>query len=116
MNLKKSVAVMVVMLAAPVVYVVASASPQERKAEAQSSATFELAQAKTPAAPKASSHTTRVAKKSSNSNFYSYSDDDQQSYVIVSGKSDSLTMSGTGLDKSHLEELRARQSRGLHLV
>ena len=112
MNLKKSVAVTVVMLAVPVVYVVASASPQERKVEAQSSATFELAQAKTPAAPKASSHTTRVAKKSSNSNFYSYSDDDQQSYVIVSGKSDSLTMSGTGLDKSHLEELRASNPGG----
>ena len=112
MNLKKSVAAMVVMLAAPVVYVVASASPQERKVEAQSSATLALAQAKTPAAPKAPSRTTRVVKKSSNSNFYSYSDDDQQSYVIVSGKSDSLTMSGTGLDKSHLEELRASNPGG----
>ena len=112
MNLKKSVAVTIVMLAVPVVYVVASASPQERKVDAQSSATFELAQVATPAAPKASSHSTRVAKKSSNSNFYSYSDDDQQSYVIVSGKSDSLTMSGTGLDKGHLERLRASNPGG----
>ena len=37
---------------------------------------------------------------------YRYGDDDEQRFVIVSGKSDSLTMSGTGEDARHVEKLR----------
>jgi len=37
---------------------------------------------------------------------YSYGYDDEQRFVIVSGKTDSFTMSGTGEDARHVEKLR----------
>jgi len=42
--------------------------------------------------------------------FYSYGDDDDQRFVIVSGKSDSFTMSGTGEDARHVEKLKKQIS------
>ena len=39
-------------------------------------------------------------------NFYAYVDDDSQRFVIVTGKSDSLTMSGSSEDARHVEKLR----------
>jgi hypothetical protein len=37
---------------------------------------------------------------------YAYGDDDEQRFVIVTGKSDSLTMSGSSEDARHVEKLR----------
>jgi beta-lactamase regulating signal transducer with metallopeptidase domain len=41
---------------------------------------------------------------------YAYGYDDDQRFVIVSGKSDSFTMSGTGEDARHVENLKKRIS------
>ena len=40
--------------------------------------------------------------------WYRYGYDDEQRFVIVSGKSDSFTMSGTGEDARHVEKLKQR--------
>jgi beta-lactamase regulating signal transducer with metallopeptidase domain len=106
MNLKKSVAVMVVAFAVPVVYLTASAHPADNKVSAQTSQTVELAQEQAPTAPATAPQTPRAAKKASSHSFYSYGGDDAQRFVIVSGNSDSLTMSGTRDDGAHVEELR----------
>lgn len=39
---------------------------------------------------------------------YRYGDDDEQRFVIVSGKTDALTMSGSGEDARHAEKLKQR--------
>ena len=41
---------------------------------------------------------------------YSYGDDDDQRFVIVTGNSDSLTMSGSGEDARHVERLKKQIS------
>ena len=41
---------------------------------------------------------------------YAYSDDDEQRFVIVTGNSDSLTMSGSSEDAHHVEKLRKQIS------
>lgn len=108
MSLKKSVAVAIVALAVPVVYLTASAHPADRNADPQSSKSVEVAQDQTaPPLPRAS-HAARAPKKSSNHSFYSYGNDEGQRFVIVSGKSDSLTMSGTQEDAEQVEELRKK--------
>ena len=108
MSLKKSVAVVVVALAVPVVYLTASAHPTERNADPQSSKSVEVAQDQTPPPLPRASHAARAPKKSSNHSFYSYGNDEAQRFVIVSGKSDSLTMSGTHEDAEQVEELRKK--------
>jgi len=108
MSLKKSVAVVVVALAVPVVYLTASAHPAARNVDPQSSKSVEVPQDQTaPPLPRAS-HAARVPKKSSNHSLYSYGNDEAQRFVIVSGKSDSLTMSGTQEDAEQVEELRKK--------
>ncbi len=108
MSLKKSVAVVVVALAVPVVYLTASAHPAERNADPQSSKSVEVVQAQTPPPLPRASHAARAPKKSSNHSFYSYGHDEAQRFVIVSGKTDSLTMSGTQEDAEQVEELRKK--------
>jgi len=108
MSLKKSVAVVVVALAAPVVYLTASAHPADRNMEPQSSKSVEVVQAQTPPPLPRASHAARAPKRSSNRSFYSYGHDEGQRFVIVSGKSDSLTMSGTQEDAEQVEELRKK--------
>ena len=108
MSLKKSVAVVVVALAVPVVYLTASAHPAERNADPQSSKSVEVAQDQTPPPLPRASHAARAPKKSSNHSFYSYGNDEAQRFVIVSGKTDSLTMSGTQEDAEQVEELRKK--------
>ncbi|MBI3475363.1 MAG: hypothetical protein HY010_06500 [Acidobacteria bacterium] len=102
MSLKKSIVILVVLLAIPVVFLTAAAQPPDRTLNTSG----ELAQNKaTPAIPPAS-HGARASKKSSSHSFYSYSDDDALPYVIVSGKTDTLTMSGNHMDSEHIEDLR----------
>jgi beta-lactamase regulating signal transducer with metallopeptidase domain len=108
MSLKKSVAVVVVALAVPVVYFTASAHPADRNADPQTSKSVEIAQDQTPPPLPSASHAARASKKSSNHSFYSYGNDEAQRFVIVSGKSDSLTMSGTQEDGERVEELRKK--------
>ncbi|HEY4841323.1 MAG TPA: M56 family metallopeptidase [Terriglobales bacterium] len=139
MSLKKSIAVMVVALAVPVVYVTASAHPAVGSVDGPTSGLMgaELAQVQmatplptdsqvSPAPSEvsngSSSHrsSTYISSNhsssnhsssnhsSSNHNFYSYGNDEEQSFVIASGKSDSLTMSGTREDAEHVEELRKK--------
>jgi len=63
------------------------------------------ANAVTAPAPPAASTTWR--SQSSNRGFsYHYGYDDEQRFVIVSGKTDSLTMSGSAEDARHVEKLR----------
>lgn len=108
MGLKKSIAVVVVTLAIPVVYLTASAQPADRSAAPQRSNAVEVAQAQPmPPVPPAS-HAARTSKKSSNHSHYSYSDNDGQGFVIVSGKNDSVTMSGTQVDGERIEELKKK--------
>ena len=45
---------------------------------------------------------------SGNHNSYSYSYDDDQRFVIVTGNSDSMTMSGSSEDAEHVKELRKK--------
>jgi beta-lactamase regulating signal transducer with metallopeptidase domain len=110
MSLRKSIAIVVVALAVPVVYLTASAHPAARNADPQSSTSVEVAQDQTPPPLPPSSHATRSSKKSSNRSFYSYGNDnnEEQRFVIASGMSDSLTMSGTQEDGEHVEELRKK--------
>jgi hypothetical protein len=105
MSLKKSIAVMVVTLAVPLVYLAASANPASGRRSPQG---LEIAQApEQPPVPPAS-HAAHAPKKSSSHSFRAYRYDDAQRFVIVTGKSDSLTMSGTTEDGMRVEELREK--------
>jgi len=106
MSLKKSVAVLVVLIAVPVVFLTAAAQAPNRTANSTSAKYLELAQNSTAPAVPPTPRSARTAKKSSSHSFYSYSDDDALPYVIVSGKTDTLTMSGNHMDSEHIEELR----------
>lgn len=55
-----------------------------------------------PAAPATSQQTDRHG----NGDWYSYGFDDEQRFVIVTGNSESLTMSGSSADARHVEKLR----------
>lgn len=107
MSLKKSIAVLVVVLAVPAVYLAAAARPLDRDVQSQSTPLIQIAQEKTPTSPAAPSRTSRASRKSStHSSSYSYGYDDNLAYVLVSGKSDSLTMSGSEVDAEHVQELK----------
>jgi beta-lactamase regulating signal transducer with metallopeptidase domain len=108
MNLKKSIAAAVVVLAVPVVYLAASAQPANHNPEApvldfgQDQAT----PAMPPTAPTAPRHA-HAAKASTGRGYsYSYGYDDSQRFVIVAGNSDSLTMSGTTGDAEFVQDLK----------
>lgn len=67
-----------------------------------------------PAAPSSDSLTAESAQDQANSEgrhrgfWYRYGYDDQQRFVIMSGKSNSFTMSGSGEDARHVEKLKQR--------
>jgi beta-lactamase regulating signal transducer with metallopeptidase domain len=112
MNLKKSIAGGVIALALPVVYLAAAVHPAAYKTVVEGTS---LAQDQTPQAPSSAPATAtaplppRAPEGSySSGSSYSYGYDDQQRFVIVTGKSDSLTMSGSTEDARHVEELRKR--------
>ena len=107
MRLKKSMAVLVVALAVPVVYLTASARPAGRQADSQpTQQRIEIAQNRTPSVPKPPK--APRARTSSNRTFYSYGNDDSQSFVIVSGGDASVTMSGMHDSEERVEELKSR--------
>jgi bla regulator protein blaR1 len=129
MKFKKSITFMLVALAVPLVYVTASAHPADRSEDSPTPVLIRagLAQDQTSTPSKiveagqmptesstyiarnySSPNQSSSSHSSSNHSFYSYGNDDEQSFVIVSGKSDSLTMSGTREDAGHVEELRKK--------
>jgi beta-lactamase regulating signal transducer with metallopeptidase domain len=134
MNLKKSFAIAIIVLAVPVVYLVASARPSAHAAQeaqpngsssAQSpalpSAALAMPAAPTgdvvntgpaPVAPVApempEAPVSSYADQSHDAGYsysYGYNDDDER-FIIVSGKSDSYTMSGSRQDIRHVERLK----------
>jgi beta-lactamase regulating signal transducer with metallopeptidase domain len=106
MNLKKSIATVVVALVVPVVYLAASVNPANYNVSPQG---VDVAQDQTPPpAPAAPAAPPAKATKASSGHghSYSYGYDDEQRFVIASGKTDSLTMSGTTEDARHVEKLK----------
>ena len=145
MGLKKSVAVVTIALALPVVYLAASARPMGQEVApatpkapaAPVVATGIMASPAIPAlapaapaipanggiyapgpAPAAPAYappappapiapqSPSVTTSSGQGYSYAYSFDDDQRFVIVSGKTDAFTMSGSGQDARHVEKLR----------
>jgi bla regulator protein blaR1 len=106
MRFKTLITALIVLLAIPVVYLTASAQPYDRNTESPRPAGVEIAQNTQPPTSAPASHSTHASHKSSRGTFYSYSDDNDQRFVIVSGNDDSLTMSGMGKDSEHVQELR----------
>jgi beta-lactamase regulating signal transducer with metallopeptidase domain len=134
MNLKKSFAIVIIVLAVPAVYLVASARPSFHPAqEAQSTAASSPQNPAPPStvpempappvngvvntgpAPVASvapempeAPVSSYADQSHDGGYsysYGYNDDDER-FIIVSGKSDSYTMSGSRQDIRHVERLK----------
>ena len=108
MSLKKSITVMLVTLAVPLVYLAASAQPAGSEPSPHSPRGLEIAQAQAQPEVPPASHAAHAPKKSSSHSFHAYRYDDAQRFVIVTGKSDSLTMSGTTEDGMRVEELREK--------
>jgi bla regulator protein BlaR1 len=164
MSLKKSLAVVVIAVAIPVVYLTASARPSQSHdwqdvdsaqvpptppppalapmapraaiaappvndavlsvpatapvaAVAPASRAFAVIAPRAPASPVAIAAIAPVAPVAAFSgqsgsyghgSSYAFGFDDEQRFVIVTGKSDSLTMSGTGEDAHHVEKLRKK--------
>jgi hypothetical protein len=106
--MRKSIAILVVSLAVPAVYLTASAQPAGRQADSQSVNSVEVAQSSSTNPPAQVTHTTRATKKSSTHSSYAYGYDDNLRFVIVSGKNDSLTMSGMHEDWEQLDELKKK--------
>ena len=134
MNLKKSFAVAIIVLAVPLVYLVASASPSVRAAQEVPSAGASpiqtpvppstvqamptvpavgvvntVPEAVAPVAPAMPEAPVSSYSSQSDDAGYSYSygyDDDDERFIIVSGKPDSYTMSGSGQDIRHVERLK----------
>jgi len=147
MGLKKSLAVAIVALAIPAIYLAASVRPVAHNQESQRP---ELAHDQAPSAPGTAvapsaspndsvlppseaapaamnaapaavqptlpSPAAQANQSSSSSSSggtgysYAYGYDDEQRFVIVTGKTDSLTMSGSTDDAHHVEKLRKRIS------
>ena len=122
-GLKKPAAAFAIALAVPVIYLAASAHPvaenlhlqvptatQEQPAPAASNS------ASANSAPAAHSGRTRTTTSSSSSSGRSRTyrigidDEEDQRFVIVSGKSDSFTMSGSSEDARHAEKLKSQLS------
>jgi beta-lactamase regulating signal transducer with metallopeptidase domain len=124
MSLKKPVAVAIIALAIPVVYLAASVRPAD---PGRSSGNVDSAQNQLPPAPDAAPVVPMVpvspqnaaapvlaraaqsvpSRSSPGHHFsYAYGDKDEQRFVIVSGKTDSFTMSGTPEDARHAEKLK----------
>jgi len=108
MSLRKSIAVLVILLAAPVVYLTASAHP-DRHVDSQHPAVVDIARLQTPAQPAPAApamHTKHGTQTTSVGRSYVYDYDDDLGFVIVSGSGDSFTMSGMNGDDEHVRELR----------
>jgi bla regulator protein blaR1 len=133
MRLKKSIAVAVLALAVPVIYLAASVHAAKAQTQTAPAAPTAAEAPSTPAPaegvapsggapvhapvapmaprspipPVAATGQSGKSRSSYGHGFsYAYGFDDEQRFVIVSGKSDSLTMSGTSEDARHVEKLR----------
>jgi bla regulator protein BlaR1 len=105
MRFRKSIAVVVVTLAIPVVYVAASAQPAIQNAAPK---TVEVAPEPAPPIPPPAPQVPRPPNRPSSRGSSSWSNDDGQGFVIVTGHGDSLTMSGAQKDGMRVEELREK--------
>jgi beta-lactamase regulating signal transducer with metallopeptidase domain len=104
MGFKKSVAIMIVALAVPAVYLAAAVHPANQTVAPPA---VQVAQDPAPPTPPQAPSRARAAKRASgHGSSYAYGYDDEQRFVIVSGNSDSLTMSGTTEDAEMVQELR----------
>jgi beta-lactamase regulating signal transducer with metallopeptidase domain len=107
MSFRKSIAVVIVALVVPVVYLAAAVHPASQAAAPSAPSAPQAAQDAAPPTPPAAPRHARAPKASSAPGYsYSYGYDDDQRFVIASGKSDSLTMSGTTGDAEMVQELR----------
>lgn len=122
MHLKKSIALAVVVLAVPVVYLAASVQPANYSAapqillhlpQVQTAPAAPAAPATPPAPPAAraarSARAPRTPKASSfrHGSSYAYGEDDLH-FVMASGKNDSMTMSGSSDDVGMVRELKKK--------
>lgn len=132
MNVKKSSVIMMLVFALPAAYVVAAArpvpqgqaspsaqqladNPTESNAQPQASDSVPPPVSSTAAATTDPSQSTQETDQDSETSdrhgfSYHYGSDDDQRFVIVSGKTDSFTMSGSGEDARHVEKLRKQIS------
>jgi beta-lactamase regulating signal transducer with metallopeptidase domain len=92
-----------------------AAPPQAPSAGSSDAAPVVPANPASPAAPSSpdilaaeSAQDQAISKGHHRGFWYRYGYDDEQRFVIVSGKSDAFTMSGTGEDARHVEKLRQR--------
>jgi beta-lactamase regulating signal transducer with metallopeptidase domain len=132
MSLKKSAVIMFATFAVPAVYIVASANPVNHQISVAQSAAPPAVQPVAPIAPAAPPTAATqyihpiapvapagaaapsssfaggawAAPPAGQSYSYSYGNDDESRFVIVTGNSDSLTMSGTTEDAHHVQKLR----------
>jgi beta-lactamase regulating signal transducer with metallopeptidase domain len=106
MGFKKSIAAVVVVLAVPAVYLAASAHPARSDGTPQA---MNQTQDQAPPSPPPSKRPAHAPKASpGRGSSYAYGYDDEQTFIIASGNSDSLTMSGTTQDAEVVEELRRK--------
>jgi len=104
MSFRKSIAVVIAALAVPAVYLAAAVHPANQAAAPSAPQAAQDAAPPTP--PAAPRHPRAPKAPSAPSYSYAYGYDDDQRFVIVSGKSDSLTMSGTTEDAEMVQELK----------
>jgi beta-lactamase regulating signal transducer with metallopeptidase domain len=105
MRFKKSIAVVVVTLALPVVYVAASAQPAIQNA---GSKPVEVAPAPAPPVPPSAPRVPRPPIPPSSRGSSWRGNDDGEGFVIVTGHGDSLTLSGSQEDGMRVQELREK--------
>ena len=104
MSFRKSIAVVIVALAVPAIYLAAAVHPAT---QATAPSAPQAAQDAAPPTPPAAPRHPRAPKAPSAPSYsYAYGYDDDQRFVIVSGKSDSLTMSGTTEDAEMVQDLK----------
>jgi beta-lactamase regulating signal transducer with metallopeptidase domain len=104
MSFKKSIAVVIVALAVPAIYLAAAVRPANQTAAPSA---VQVAQDPATPTPLQAPRSARSPKRSSErGSSYAYGYDDEQRFVIVSGNSDSLTMSGTTEDAEMVQELK----------
>jgi bla regulator protein BlaR1 len=118
MNTKRSALVVIFALAIPAAYLVAAARPAVQEQSSPSVPSVQ-AQGSEPAAPAVpvtpqspAAHEVRQHHVSGSNHrhgvWYGYGFDDAQRFVIVSGKTEGLTMSGSSEDAHHVEKLKQR--------
>ena len=106
MKLKKSIAVFVILLAVPVVYLTASAQPSDRVDSRHPAAVVEVAQSKTPSSAAPVSTSRHGSHRTSVSQSYAYGYDGNLHFAVVSAGNDSFTISGMDGDGEHVQELK----------